>query len=130
MARSSRNSRAGQVVGAWGEQAAADYIDQLGWQLVAQNWRCQWGEADLIALEPVPDDAPIGVIIEVKSRTGLGYGHPLESITWAKQARLHKLAWQWRRGFSGRLSGLRVDAIGLVKKPGMAAELTHLRGIR
>lgn len=121
---------ASRTVGAWGERAAADYVEQLGWQQIAQNWRCEWGEVDLIALEPVPGDAPIGVIIEVKSRTGTNYGYPLEAITWDKRVRLYQLAATWRRGYEGRLSGLRVDAIGVLKKPGQLAELTHLRGIQ
>lgn len=130
MAGAKQEILASRAIGAWGEQAAAEYITQLGWQLVAQNWRCEWGEADLIALEPVADQAPIGVIIEVKTRSGLNYGYPLEAITWDKRVRLYQLARQWQRGHQGRLSKIRVDAIGVLKQPGQLPELTHLRGIQ
>lgn len=116
-------------LGAWGEQAAADYLAGLGWQVVARNWRCDLGEIDLIALEPVPEDAPVGVVVEVKCRSARGFGDPLEAITWDKRARLYQLAWCWRREYQGRLSGLRVDAIGIVKPAGRAPELSHLRGL-
>ena len=39
-------------LGAWGEQHAAERLAELGWQIVARNWRGSCGELDLIALEP------------------------------------------------------------------------------
>ena len=46
-------------LGGWGEDAAAEHLMGLGWQVVARNWRGEGGEVDLIALEPVDDGPPV-----------------------------------------------------------------------
>ncbi|NLH69981.1 MAG: YraN family protein [Brooklawnia sp.] len=117
-------------LGGWGEDAAAEHLVALGWQVVVRNWRGEGGEIDLVALEPVDDRPPVGVIVEVKCRSGLGFGDPLESITWAKCARLRRLARQWRQTYPGPLSAIRVDAIGIVKITGQRPRITHARGIQ
>ena len=38
-----------KALGDMGERIAVNYIRRLGWLLVAQNWRCEYGEIDLIA---------------------------------------------------------------------------------
>ncbi|EPH00236.1 hypothetical protein HMPREF1531_02344 [Propionibacterium sp. oral taxon 192 str. F0372] len=119
----------GKSFGTWGEDLAAEYLERLGWQIVERNWRCSAGEIDLVALEPVHGSPPIGVIIEVKTRHGVGYGDPLEAITSAKIARLRRLACRWRSECGLELSDLRVDAIGILKRPGLAANMTHLAGV-
>lgn len=116
-------------LGSWGEQLAAEYLEGLGWQVVARNWRCEIGELDLVALQPICGSLPVAVAVEVKSRSGVGFGDPLESITFAKQRRLNQLAALWRRGFAEPVSGLRVDAIGVVRERGQAPQLRHVRGL-
>ncbi len=129
MMRSGRpvSTRAG--LGAWGERYAADWLQGLGWQVVARNWRCELGELDLVALQPLADGARLGVGVEVKCRSRLGYGDPLEAITAAKLARLRVLLARWAAASGLRLSGLRVDAVGILKQPGRAPRVRHLRGV-
>lgn len=117
-------------LGAWGEQAAAEYLTGLGWQVVARNWRSDGGELDLVALEPVEGGPPVGVVVEVKCRRGTGFGDPLEAITRQKNSRLRRLAAKWWHDYPGPLSGLRLDAVGIVKIPGVRARITHVRGIQ
>ncbi len=50
-----------------GEQLAVDYLGQLGWRMLARNWRCRYGELDVIATD---DTAQAVVFVEVKTRTG------------------------------------------------------------
>ena len=74
-----------QRTGARGEDRAADWYAQQGYQVVDRNWRCRDGEIDLIAT--------VGatlVICEVKARSSLAYGHPAEAVTPAKQRRLRQ----------------------------------------
>lgn len=129
MARTFTNPRPRRSLGEWGEELAADYLTGLGWQVVARNWRCPLGELDLVALEPHPSGGVTGVVVEVKSRAGLGFGVPLESITWAKLARLRRLAGRWRAESGLQLAALRIDGIGIVKQPGRAPQLEHVRGL-
>lgn len=60
-----------------GEVIARNYIDELGYILLDENFRIKGvGEIDLIAM----DSADL-VFIEVKTRTSYDFGDPLESIT-------------------------------------------------
>ena len=72
-------------VGRWGEQAAADYLREHGYEVTARNLRTPYGEIDLVARK---DD--ITVFVEVKSRTGKSFGPPEIAVTPRKQA--HMLA--------------------------------------
>ncbi len=71
------------VRGEQSEQLACDYLLQQGLQIVDRNFRCKYGELDLIML-----DANTLVIIEVRFRKSDKYGGALESITRKKQARI------------------------------------------
>lgn len=105
---------------------AAEYLDGLGWQIIARRWRCSAGELDLVALEP--GERPVTVFCEVKCRTGLGYGGPLEAITVAKMAKLRELALIWlRENRPG--TAIRFDGIGVLMRPGWSPLITHVRGI-
>lgn len=121
----STNARARELAQR-GEDRAAQHVEELGWRVVERNWRCRAGELDLVAHDPETDTL---VFIEVKTRSGLGYGHPLEAITYAKAARLRGLAMAWLRERGARARLLRVDAIGIVLPRQGPENLTHLRGI-
>ena len=109
------------AVGAWGERRAEDYLRRLGWTVLERNWRCSRGEVDLVAV----DTCAVTVLVEVKTRSGRGYGSPLEAITKAKQAKLRELAVEYRR--SHRVRSVRVDAVGVLRDRD-GAEISHVRG--
>jgi putative endonuclease len=69
------------------EELAADLLTRAGLRIVARNWRRPEGELDIVA-----DDAGACVFVEVRSRTGLEMGHPLESITPQKRAQIIRVA--------------------------------------
>lgn len=112
------------ALGAKGEAIAAEYLTGLGYRIIARNWRSREGELDLIA-----HDHGDVVAIEVKTRSGLGYGHPLASITSAKAARVRRLLLSWVRSERPRAARLRIDAIGVTLRPGERPRIDHLRGI-
>ena len=72
--------RAKDVLGRSGEQAAAEYLESYGLRILDRNWRCDTGEIDIVAVE-----RQALVVVEVKSRTGLRYGSPLEAVSRAKR---------------------------------------------
>ena len=82
-----------------------------------------------MCLEPCGGELPAGVIVEVKCRSGTGFGDPLEAITYAKRQRLRQLATSWRRASGTAVSSLRVDAVGILKLPGSAPLIRHVRGV-
>ena len=70
-------------LGGWGEELAARFLEERGWQILARNWRCRYGEVDLIA-----SDGRYLAFVEVKLRNSDRYGQPMEAVTAAKQRRL------------------------------------------
>lgn len=69
------------------EQLAADYLRRQGLSLVARNYRCRYGEIDLI----MRDGASL-VFVEVRQRSRSDYGGAAASIGVAKQGRLLRTA--------------------------------------
>lgn len=124
--RARRGSRS--MLGAWGEDVAIEHLQGLGWQIVARNWACDRGEIDIVALEPGRPHTL--VFVEVKCRSGLGYGDPLESITAAKARKLHELALTWLQEHPGSVPRVRIDAVGVVRRRGAGPRVDHVRGIR
>jgi len=41
-------------LGLSGEDAAAEFLTELGLDVVERNWRCRYGELDLIARDGAP----------------------------------------------------------------------------
>jgi putative endonuclease len=65
------------------EQRACDYLLAQGLVQVARNYRCRYGELDLIMR-----DQHTLVVVEVRYRQSDTYGSALESITARKQSRI------------------------------------------
>ncbi|MXS83046.1 YraN family protein [Nitrosomonas oligotropha] len=65
------------------EQIALTYLQRQNLVLVAQNYRCRFGEIDLI----MRDGATL-VFVEVRMRSSTAFGGAATSITLAKQAKL------------------------------------------
>lgn len=112
-------------LGRAGEERAVAYVEALGWEVLARNWRCRIGELDIVAL-----DGGCVVAIEVKTRAGTGYGHPFEAVTEQKLARLQQLARAWRAEHGAQYRRIRVDAIALIGPDPSTALLEHLPDLR
>ncbi len=65
------------------EGRALNFLLLQGQVLVERNYRCKWGELDLLM-----DEKGVLVIVEVRYRKNDRFGSALESITLAKQARI------------------------------------------
>ncbi len=73
--------------GRLGENLAAAYLERRGMRLTARNYRCRFGEIDLIAW-----DADVLCFVEVKARTSWDMGLPREYVTAKKQEKLRAAA--------------------------------------
>lgn len=76
-----------QVLGKEGERIAEQYLKKKGYKLIERNYRCHGGELDLIVL-----DRRVVVFVEVKTRTGQGFGSPFEAVEYHKQKRMIQAA--------------------------------------
>jgi putative endonuclease len=112
-------------IGALGEQLAVEHLGSLGLRIVARNWRCRYGELDVIAASP---DRTV-VFVEVKTRTGDGFGGWEQAVTPAKVRRIRRLAGIWLAGQDQRWASIRIDVIGVRVGRQRTPELTHLRGV-
>ena len=110
-----------------GEDLAAAHLERLGWRILERNWRCPAGELDIVALEPGPE--PVVVFCEVKCRSGLGFGDPLEAITWRKLNKLRDLALTWLAEQPGWVPRYRLDAIGVLLPRDGRPQVTHVQGV-
>lgn len=122
-------------IGAAAEDAAAEYLEGLGWTVLARNLRVGRSEIDIVALEPVR--RPVIVVVEVRSRSGPAFGAAVESIDGAKVARLYRAALVLRGGdglpvtfHGGRLPRWRVDLLAMHRSGAEPFSVArHLRGL-
>ena len=78
--------------GRLGEDEAARFLEARGWTIEGRNIRSGRREVDLV----VRKDG-ILAFVEVKSRRGRSYGHPLEAITPVKRREIARVARDWLR---------------------------------
>lgn len=116
--------RAKDAVGRYGENVAARYLTDEGWEVVDRNWRGPSGEIDIVALHGTEL-----VVVEVKTRTGSSFGHPAEAVTAVKLSRLRRLAGQWLDAHDLRPQSIRIDVIAVHASSRGAATVEHLAGI-
>ncbi|MGA9678385.1 MAG: YraN family protein, partial [Mycobacterium sp.] len=74
-------------LGTMGEALAVDHLTRMGLRILHRNWRCRYGELDVIA----SDEATRTVVfVEVKTRTGDGYGGLAHAVTPRKVRRIQR----------------------------------------
>ncbi len=112
------------ALGRQGEQLAVDYLQRAGLRILDRNWRCAEGEIDIVAAE-----RRALVVCEVKTRSGSGYGSPLEAISRSKRLRLRRLAVRWVTAHGVLVDEIRVDVIGLVQDRAGNFTIEHVRGV-
>ena len=119
-------TRMRQQVGQKGEQAARSYLEQEGYSIIETNYRCKLGEIDIIAR-----DGEMVVIVEVRTKTGLAFGRPEESINQEKARKLHRLALQYIQANYHREIPSRIDLVAVMieKSSGLVKDIKHIKNI-
>ncbi|MCR6484616.1 YraN family protein [Amycolatopsis sp. OK19-0408] len=110
-----------QDLGAWGEDLAARHLRERGLVLLGRNWRCREGELDLI----LTDRARV-VFCEVKTRTGIEFGLPSETVTEEKAGRVRRAGQRWLREHRIGWCPVRYDVVTVLVEPGAAARVQHI----
>lgn len=72
-----------KIFGRAGEEAAAEYLKKKKYKILERNYKCSYGEIDIIAR--FKKDI---VFIEVKTRKSNKYGKPCEAVNYYKQKRM------------------------------------------
>jgi len=76
-----------KALGSKGEDLAVRYLTKKGYKVIERNYRCQWGEIDLVARE-----GDTLVFVEIKSRSSSGFGLPQDAVGRFKQEKLIQVA--------------------------------------
>lgn len=76
-----------QYIGRLGENKSIEYLQNNNYQILEKNFYCKFGEIDIIALDKQENEI---VFLEVKTRTNLSYGMPIESINNKKIKHIEK----------------------------------------
>jgi putative endonuclease len=110
-----------QALGRIGEDAAAAMLERAGLSIVERRFRLRRSEIDLIATE-----GEFVVFVEVKTRSGDGYGAPAESVTPSKRRKIVRgaLAFLARRGWLDRLC--RFDVVEVEAAGGQVHTVRHI----
>jgi putative endonuclease len=93
------------------ENLAAQFLEKLGFRIIARNVTYAFGELDLVA-----KDGETLVFVEVKHRLNISYGMPFEAVTKSKQRKIIKAA----QAFLQKISptpNCRFDVISMVGAP-------------
>lgn len=79
-----------KLIGAWGEDRAAAYLERKGYQIIAAGYRTRYGEIDLIAA-----DTQFVAFVEVKTRKDAGFAEAREFVDQHKVVRIRQTAEMW-----------------------------------
>lgn len=111
-------------LGGAGEAAVARRYEAAGWQVLDRNWRHgREGEIDLVLFE-----GGVVVFCEVKTRSGTGFGAPVEAVGPRKQAQLRRLAAAWFASHDVRHVGVRFDVASVLWPRGGEPEIELIEG--
>lgn len=80
-------------LGPRGEDVAVAFLEAKGYRVLDRNYRFGREEVDVVAFQPTPaDDGGVIVFVEVKARSGLGYGRPEAAVDASKQRAILRVA--------------------------------------
>lgn len=116
-------TKVSQALGRWGEKVAADHLVANGMVLLDRNWQGRSGEVDIIAR-----DGDTLVFCEVKTRRGMAFGDPAETIVGVKSRRLRGLAGEWLAMSAIRPPEVRFDVVKVIVTGTGGPTVSHVRG--
>ena len=115
-----------RLKGRWGEERAAEYLRRKGFRITAANWRCRFGEIDLIA-----EDGRYLCFVEVKEHKNDAFGSAAEFVDRRKQNRLRTAAELYLAGHPTQLQP-RFDVVEVYAPQGERTSLpkiVHLENV-
>ena len=107
-----------QKIGQWGEETAAAYLSQRGYEIIVRNARTPYGEIDIIAKQ-----GDITIFIEVKTLRLSKSFFPEHNVTARK--RQHMLACAEHYAAESAIDHWQIDVIAMEGKQGLEPKITH-----
>ena len=110
----------GGFVDGSGWQPVYAILKKKGYKIVERNYRCRGAELDLIVL-----DRRVIVFVEVKTRTGHGFGSPFEAVEFRKQQKMIQAAQYFLNEKKLHQRDARFDVVG-ISWPGGEPLVEHI----
>lgn len=110
------------IVGARGEQLAARYLREKGYEIYASDYATSLGETDIIAIQ----NKDILCFIEVKTRSKEGLLRPADAVDTEKQKRLKNNAAAFIKATKIPYSLMRFDIIEIILHDLYNADINHI----
>mgnify|MGYP001273006155 CR=1 FL=1 len=105
-------SLTGTRTGKQGEELAAAYLVEAGFRIVERNYRCRFGEIDVVA-----EEGETLVFVEVKSRRSTTYGGPLVAVDARKQGKISRISLHYLAERGLRHRPARFDVVAVLLLP-------------
>lgn len=107
-----------------GETLAIQYVQSKGYKILSKNFRCKFGEIDIIAKYK-----NFYVFIEVKTRKNLIFGRPIEAVNSKKIAHMLKTIRFYLKKNNISNADIRIDAIEIILIDLKNYKINHLENI-
>ena len=118
-----------QTLGPRGEYLARKFLKRRGMKILATNYRCRAGEADLIVLDPATRrefGAETIAVVEVKTRSSDKYTDPQSAVNAEKQRRLKRIADTYLTTHDTEQYNLRFDIVAVVIRQDEKPEINYI----
>ena len=109
-------------LGKWGENLAAEYLQDKGYEILERDWKSGHHDLDIVAKE---DDTL--VVVEVKTRRNRLFGDPEEAIDYKKRMSLQSAINHYVK--THRTNTVRFDIISIVGTIGSKPEIDHIKDV-
>ncbi len=97
-----------KTLGEKGEDIAAAFLEKKGYNILFRNYKCSFGEIDIIAKHK-----KILSFIEVKTRSTKKYGLPQEAVTSVKQTKISRVALEFIQRYKMENRAARFDVVSV-----------------
>ena len=115
-------------IGRRGEDAAVAFLEAAGCRTLDRNYRFGREEIDAVVFEPTPaDDGGVIVFVEVKARSGAGFGAPEAAVDEAKQRAILRVAEAYMHERKLVPSPVRFDVVAVHFGRGGEARIEHFK---
>ncbi|HHU69754.1 MAG TPA: YraN family protein [Thermoanaerobacterales bacterium] len=104
-----------------GEELCACYLKREKYNILERNYRCPLGEIDIIALYK-----GVYIFVEVKTRTSIEFGLPLEAVNKKKQKKIRDIALFYLKSKNINNFNCRFDVLSVILK-GNKYEINHIK---
>jgi putative endonuclease len=112
-----------QTLGVLGEEVAFHYLRSRGYRVLLRNYRCLFGEIDLVAC-----DGDVLVFVEVKTRTDDSMGAPAEAVTAHKRRQITRSANHYLKSRGQTEATCRFDVVSVLLPPAREPEISLIAG--